>query len=249
MADTIISVKALKKTYVNGALETPVLFGLDLDIARNSFTALIGPSGSGKSTLLNCLGLLESPTSGSIIIEGRDYAGQELNSLAAFRNSCIGFVFQFHYLLPEFTCLENILMPSWIRAGKPGYDLESRTLKLMDRIGILGIKDKYPEQISGGQQQRVSIARALVNKPKIIFADEPTGNLDTETGEKVLQLMKEINAENNTTLVMVTHDREVALKADLIVELVDGKICRYFNILKKGSAAIAKELEERACKI
>jgi len=249
MVDTIISIKELSKTYVNGAVKTPVLFGLNLDIERNSFTALIGPSGSGKSTLLNCLGLLEPPTSGSILIDGKDYAGLNVNSLATFRNDCIGFVFQFHYLLPEFNCIENILMPSWIKEGKPTKELVAETEKLMKRIGIFEIKDKFPDQISGGQQQRISIARALVNKPKIIFADEPTGNLDSETGVKVLELMKEINRENNTTLVMVTHDREVAIKADMIVELVDGKLCRSLDLKGTTLAEAEKELEKRACKL
>ena len=247
MADNIISAKKINKIYSSGKISAQVLFDIDLDIERNSFTALIGPSGSGKSTLLNCLALLDPPTSGSIVIDGTEQSGKDVNSLSKYRNDRIGFVFQFHYLLPEFTALENILIPFNIRNGRASADTVKEAERLMERIGILMEKNKYPGEMSGGQQQRVSIARALINKPAIIFADEPTGNLDTETGGAVLALMKEINAENNTTLVMVTHDRDIALKSDRVVELVNGRICRSIDLKTAGSAGAEKLLEKRSC--
>lgn len=246
MADNMILVKALNKIY-GTAVKTHVLYDIDLEIEMNSFTALIGPSGSGKSTLLNCLGLLEPPTSGEIFIDGQSFLNINVNKLASFRNENIGFVFQFHHLLPEFTVFENILLPHWIKNGRPGIDLREEANRLMARVGLSDIKDKYVTQISGGQQQRVSIARALINRPKVIFADEPTGNLDRETGTRVLDLLKEINRENNTTLVMVTHDREVALRSDRIIELVDGSICRNIDIRKSGRESAIEMLENLSC--
>ncbi len=247
MADNIISAKKLNKIYTSGKMSAQVLFNIDLEVERGSFTALIGPSGSGKSTLLNCLALLDPPTSGSIVIDGKEQTGMDVNSLSKYRNDNIGFVFQFHYLLPEFSAIENVLIPFNIRSGKAPAKTVKDAERLMARIGILGERNKSPGEMSGGQQQRVSIARALINKPGLIFADEPTGNLDTETGGAVLSLMKEINAENNTTLVMVTHDRDIALKADRVVELVNGKICRSINLKSLGQEEAEKVLENRSC--
>ncbi len=247
MDDNImIAVKGLNKIY-GAAVKTHVLYDIDLEIEMDSFTALIGPSGSGKSTLLSCLGLLEPPTSGEIVIDGQSFSDINVNKLAAFRNVNIGFVFQFHHLLPEFTVFENILLPHWIKNGRPGTSLRQEADRLIDRVGLSDIKSKNVTQISGGQQQRVSIARALINRPKVIFADEPTGNLDRETGARVLDLLREINKENNTTLVMVTHDREVALRSDRIVELVDGKICRTIDIRSSGRDNAIEMLENLSC--
>ncbi|NLD35779.1 MAG: ABC transporter ATP-binding protein [Desulfatiglans sp.] len=246
MADNMIQVKRLNKVY-GTTIQTHVLFDIELEIERNTFTALIGPSGSGKSTLLNCLGLLDPPTSGKIVIDGQSFSDINVNKLASFRNENIGFVFQFHHLLPEFTVFENILMPHWIKSGRPGQDLIEEANRLIDRVGLGDIKNKYVTQISGGQQQRVSIARALINRPKVIFADEPTGNLDRETGAKVLDLLREINRENNTTLVMVTHDREVAIRSDRIIELVDGRICRSIDVRSSSKESAVEMLESRAC--
>jgi lipoprotein-releasing system ATP-binding protein len=248
MADMILKTSRLDKTYF-GKVDTPVLFHINLEIVRGSFTALIGPSGSGKSTLLNCLGLLDPQTSGEIDFDGRLITSQNVNELADFRNAHIGFIFQFHYLLPEFTAYENILLPCWIRKGNPGPELEQEALRIMERIGVEKLKNKYISELSGGQQQRVSIARALINKPKLILADEPTGNLDRESGHAVLDLMAELNRENNITMVMVTHDREVALRADYIYELVDGKLCKYLDVKKIGKTAAAKAIEDRTCTI
>lgn len=246
MADYIITVKHLYKTYGDG-IKTPVLHDINFEIKRNSFTALIGPSGSGKSTLLSCLGLLDPPTSGEIIIDNNNYSKIDVNELSVFRNENIGFVFQFHYLLPEFTTFENILIPYWIRTGRPQNALIKETHELMDRIGIGNIKNKYINQISGGQQQRVAIARAIINKPKVILADEPTGNLDRETGMSVLELMKKINLENNTTLILVTHDRDIALKSDRILELIDGKICKSIDLSSTSKRKVEKVLNQHTC--
>jgi lipoprotein-releasing system ATP-binding protein len=248
MADIILRTRGLNKTYF-GKVDTPVLFDINLQIVRGGFTALIGPSGSGKSTLLNCLGLLDPQTSGEIDFDGRIIAGQNVNELADFRNAHIGFIFQFHYLLPEYTAYENILLPCWIRGGKPAPATGKEALRIMEHIGIEKLKNKYISELSGGQQQRVSIARALINKPKLIFADEPTGNLDRESGHAVLDLMAELNRENNVTMVMVTHDRDVALRADHIYELVDGRICKTLDVAQLGKTAAAAAIESRTCLI
>ncbi len=246
MADVILRTRNLCKTY-HGKVETPVLFDVNTEIARGRFTALIGPSGSGKSTLLHCLGLLDSLTSGGIEFDGRPVTARNVNELAAFRSENIGFIFQFHYLLPEFSAYENVLLPCWIRGGKPAPEARQEALRLLERIGMAAFRDKAVGELSGGQQQRVAIARALVNRPKIIFADEPTGNLDRESGRAVLGLMAELNRESNISLVMVTHDREVALQADHIYELVDGRICKYLDVARSGRGNAAQALEDRSC--
>jgi lipoprotein-releasing system ATP-binding protein len=246
MADIVLRTRGLNKTYF-GKIDTPVLFDINIEIVRGSFTALIGPSGSGKSTLLNCLGLLDPQTSGEIEFDGRVLRAQNVNELAAFRNENIGFIFQFHYLLPEFTALENVLLPCWIRRGRPAPDTVREARRILEHIGMGKHGDKNVSELSGGQQQRVAIARALVNRPKLIFADEPTGNLDRESGRSVLDLMAELNRESDISMVMVTHDREVALQADHIYELVDGRICRYLDVKRSGRSAAARELEDRSC--
>jgi lipoprotein-releasing system ATP-binding protein len=248
MADIILRTNGLNKTYL-GKVNTPVLFDINVGIVRGSFTALIGPSGSGKSTLLNCLGLLDPQTSGEIDFDGKVIVSQNVNELAGFRNAHIGFIFQFHHLLPEFTAFENVLLPCWIRKGKPAPGMEKEALRIMERIGVEKLRNRYISELSGGQQQRVSIARALINNPKLIFADEPTGNLDRESGQAVLALMAELNHESHTTMLMVTHDREVALQADYIYELVDGRICKYLDVNKIGKTEAAKAIEDRTCNI
>jgi len=248
MADIVLRSRDLSKTFF-GKVDTPVLHGINIEIVRGAFTALIGPSGSGKSTLLNCLGLLDPPTAGEIEFDGRLIRERNVNELAAFRNANIGFVFQFHYLLPEFNAYENVLLPCWIRGGKPAVETRREALRIMERIGVAAFKDKAVYELSGGQQQRVAIARALVQKPKLVFADEPTGNLDRESGRAVLELMSELNRESNISLVMVTHDREVALRADHIYELVDGRICKYLDVAKTGKAAAEAAVEDRSCTI
>ncbi len=242
----IISAKNLFKSFGDG-VRTEVLHDITVSFERGALTAIIGPSGSGKTTLLNILSLLESPTSGTLLIDGRDFSMGDVNAASSFRNANIGFIFQFHYLLPEFTALENILIPHWIGKGRPPSALVEKAEDLMKTINILHIRDKFPNQISGGEQQRVAVARALVNEPKLIFADEPTGNLDRETGFAVLEVMTRMVREFGTTLIMVTHDREIALRTDRILELVDGRICKSFFVKDKGESGARELLEDRSC--
>jgi lipoprotein-releasing system ATP-binding protein len=242
----MIAVRDLIKRF-GDVVPTEVLHGISVSFEKGALTAVIGPSGSGKTTLLNIVSLLESPTSGELVIDGRDFSAGDINAYSAFRNAHIGFIFQFHYLLPEFTALENILIPHWIGLGRPPGAVVDRALGLMRDMSMSHIKDKYPNQISGGEQQRVAIARALIRVPKIVFADEPTGNLDRETGLAVLGIMTRMIRDLGTTLVMVTHDREIALKADRILELVDGRICKSFRVVEKGEQAARELLEDRSC--
>jgi lipoprotein-releasing system ATP-binding protein len=244
----ILKADGITKTF-GDSVKTQVLFGIDFSVERGSFTTIIGPSGSGKSTLLNVLSFLERPTSGEITIDGTSLSKLSPAEISKFRNAAIGFVFQFHYLLPEFTALENVLIPVWINSGYASRQIREQALLLMRRMGIEKAKGKYLNQISGGEQQRVAIARALINNPGIVFADEPTGNLDRETSESVLELMKDIIHENGTTLIMVTHDRDIALKSDFIIELIDGRICRQFDLKNKGTDNAGEMLAERTCGI
>ncbi|MCX6573776.1 MAG: ABC transporter ATP-binding protein [Candidatus Aminicenantes bacterium] len=245
MAD-IIAVRDLVKRF-GDVVPTVVLHGLTVSFERGALTAVIGPSGSGKTTLLNIISLLDSPTAGELVVDGRDFSAGDINAYAAYRNAHVGFIFQFHYLLPEFTALENILVPHWIGRGRPPGDVVGKARTLMTELGILHIRDKYPNQISGGEQQRVAVARALVNEPRLVFADEPTGNLDRESGAAVLEVMSRMIRELGTTLVMVTHDREIALKADRILELVDGRICKSFLVAEVGEDHARRLLEDRSC--
>jgi len=242
----IIAVTDLTKHF-GEVVRTDVLRGITTSFERGAITAVIGPSGSGKTTLLNILSLLESPSSGRLIVDGRDFSSGDINAHSAYRNARIGFVFQFHYLLPEFTALENILIPHWIGRGRPPQAMVDKALTLMREIEILRIKDKYPNSISGGEQQRVAIARALVTEPAIVFADEPTGNLDSETGFAALEAMARTVREHGSTLIMVTHDREIALRADRILELVDGRICKSFSVVETGTAGARTLLQDRSC--
>lgn len=246
--DDIVIVDNLKKSF-GTTVKTEVLHGINISFKQGAFTAIMGPSGSGKTSFLNIISLLEPPTTGKLILSGNDFSEGKINQYAKFRNDNIGFIFQFHYLLPEFTSFENILMPFWIGGIKPDDEIKKQALTIMEEIGISKIKDKYPNQISGGQQQRVSIARALIKNPKIIFADEPTGNLDHESGSAVLEIMKSLVKEYNSTLIMVTHDREIALNADRIIELVDGNICKDFINKDIGIDEARKILESRSCNV
>ncbi len=244
--DEMIIAQNLVKSF-GDVVKTEVLHGISVAFEKGALTAIVGPSGSGKTTLLNIISLLEKPSSGTLIIDGRDFSAGDINRYSEYRNANIGFIFQFHYLLPEFTALENILIPCWISSGRPNEKTTQKALKLMKEIEILHIKDKYPHQISGGEQQRVAIARALINEPKMVFADEPTGNLDCETGSAVLDVMTRMVRELGTTLILVTHDREVALSSDRILELVDGRICKSFIVKEVGESKARQLLEDRSC--
>ena len=219
--NNIIQTKDLIKIYP-GAVETKALDGVSIKIPDGKIVAIIGQSGSGKSTLLNILGTLDTPTSGEVRINGKLTNEKTKDELALFRNQTIGFVFQFHYLLPEFSVIENVMIPHWIEKNTNG--IHKRAEDLLDFVGIKEIANKPSNDISGGQKQRTAIARALMNEPKILLADEPTGNLDSESSGKVLDLFEKINKEKKTTFVMITHDDRVANRADIVIELKDGKV-------------------------
>ena len=221
--DKIISLRDINKIY-GSEIKTQVLFDINLDIREQSFSSIIGASGSGKSTLLNIISTLDRPTSGSVLINGTQTAKMSKADLAKLRNETIGFVFQFHYLLPEFTALENVLMPARIRDGKVTKEAMEKARELMNLMGIEKVANNNAGKMSGGQQQRTSIARALINNPKIILADEPTGNLDSESTEVVYDIMRGINERYKTTFLIITHDRRIAQKADRIIEIKDGMI-------------------------
>ncbi len=219
----VIELKNIEKIY-GTAIKTQVLFDLNLHFEESSFNSIIGQSGSGKSTLLNIIGTLDNPTSGEVIIDGKNTKGMSKNQLAALRNEALGFIFQFHYLLPEYTALENVLMPYKIKKANPPKEIYERANELLDLVGLSKVKNNLSTNMSGGQQQRTAIARALINNPKIILADEPTGNLDSESTENIYKLLRDINEKYKTTFIIVTHDRKIAEKADRIVEIKDGRI-------------------------
>jgi lipoprotein-releasing system ATP-binding protein len=215
----------VRKSYgVGTPVETEVLHGIDLALGRGEFAALIGPSGSGKSTLLNVIGLLDRPNGGRVRIEGRETGILDDAGLTRLRGRAIGFVFQHHYLLPEFTALENVIMPMLAARGRLDEEMRESAAVLLDRVGLTPWRDKKATQISGGQQQRVAIARSLAMKPALVLADEPTGNLDTRSADGVFDVLRGINAASGTTFLIVTHDPRLAQRCDRIVELVDGRI-------------------------
>ena len=218
-----LTLKGIKKTY-GTKVKTEVLHGIDLTIPLESFVSIIGQSGSGKSTLLNIIGSLDYPTEGSIQILDQEISSMKPNELAKLRNETIGFIFQQHYLLPEFTALENILMPYKIHHKKVDQAVLDYANELIDIVGLSAVKNNLATEMSGGQMQRVAIARALINKPKIILADEPTGALDSDTTEKVYALLRDIHKKYQTTFIIITHDKKIAEKTDRMIELSDGNI-------------------------
>ena len=224
----VIELNKINKVY-GSQIKTQVLFDLDLQIKEKSFNGIIGASGSGKSTLLNIVGTLDKPTSGEVIINGIRTDEMKKDDLAKLRNETIGFIFQFHYLLPEFTALENVLMPYYIKNQKVDKKMQDRANELMNLVGLSKVKNNMAGNMSGGQQQRTAIARSLINNPRIILADEPTGNLDSETTEVIYELLRDINKEFETTFVVITHDRRIAEKTDRIIEVKDGRIFSDFS--------------------
>ena len=223
MAEPVLRLEGVEKTYF-GAVDTKVLFGIDLELEMGLFGSLVGQSGSGKSTLLNVMGTLDRPTKGEVYVMGAPTSGMTKDRLARLRNETIGFVFQFHYLLPEFTARENVMMPALIAGSLSQGEARRRADELMDLVGLEGVKDNPSTKMSGGQQQRTAIARALMNRPKLVLADEPTGNLDSDTTARVYKLLRDINRELGTTFLIVTHDRRVAEQTDRIIEIRDGRI-------------------------
>ena len=217
----VVETRGLKKTYF-AKVATPVLHGIDLAIREGEFIAIIGQSGSGKSTLLNILGALDVPTEGQVLIDGVDIATLSEDQLASLRKRVVGFVFQFHYLLDELTCLENVLTSVLISKGEANAAETARAIALLERVGLADQLHKHPDTMSGGQNQRCAIIRALANQPKIVLADEPTGNLDSRSGDEVFNIMREMNRENGVAFIMVTHDDRLAQEADRIVMIEDG---------------------------
>ena len=217
-----IETENLTKVYGEGENMVEALAGVSLKVERGGWVAVVGPSGSGKSTLMNLLGLLDRPTSGSYVLDGREVSGLRGREVSKARRDLIGFVFQSYNLLPRQTALSNVELPM-IYAGVYGAERRRRALEALERVELSDRVDHKPPELSGGQKQRAAIARALVNRPAILLADEPTGNLDTKSGEGILDLFGELNADG-TTLIMVTHDMEVAARADRIVEVRDGRI-------------------------
>lgn len=221
-APVVVETIGLEKTYF-GKVNVHVLHNINIQIRAREFVAVIGQSGSGKSTLLNILGAIDVPTGGTVLINGVDISTLGEDALAKLRSDEVGFIFQAHYLLNEFTCLENVLMPITIRYGHANDVQRRRVLRLLDRVGLSDQIDKHPDEMSGGQNQRCAIVRALANAPKIILADEPTGNLDSRSGEEVFRLMREMNRETGVAFVMITHDDRLAQAADRILLIEDGQ--------------------------
>ncbi|WP_238886755.1 ABC transporter ATP-binding protein [Clostridium sp. YIM B02551] len=205
-------------------IKTQALYDITLNVEKGEFVSIIGQSGSGKSTLLNIVGTLDKASTGSVSINGKDISSLNKKDLADLRNKEIGFVFQFHYLLPEFTVLENVLMPYEISGMKVSKAAKDHAIELLNLVGLKNYMNKYAGNLSGGQQQRTAIARALINNPSIVLADEPTGNLDTKSTREVYELFRDINTNMKTTFMIITHDNRIAEKTDRVIEISDGRI-------------------------
>jgi lipoprotein-releasing system ATP-binding protein len=221
--DSIIQLKNINKIY-GRRVKTHVLNDINLSIEEGSFNSIIGESGSGKTTLLNIIGMLDKPTSGQVEMEGKRIEKMSRRSLASIRNKEIGFVFQFHYLLPEFNAIENVLMPQTIRSLFCGKKTREKAKELLELVGLPTVKKNKVYDMSGGEQQRVAIARALMNNPKIILADEPTGNLDSHASGVIYDIFRDINKKFGTTFIVITHDERIAIKTDRVIEIKDGII-------------------------
>ena len=224
MTDTLIVVDSLMKEFGEGDTAVTVLKGLDLTIGRGELVALLGPSGSGKSTLLNILGTLMRPTSGRLTMLGQELVGAEEAQLTEFRNRHIGFVFQAHHLLPDFTALENVAFPAATQHGRETPDDRERAAMLLDRVGLSERRRFRATKLSGGQKQRVAVARSLMNAPELVLADEPTGNLDRESADQVMDLLIEINRADATTFLISTHDERIAERCQRQIRMLDGRV-------------------------
>lgn len=225
MTDALVIIEDLHKSFEHMGRTLQVLKGIDLRIYAGQILSIVGPSGAGKSTLLHCIGTLDLPTSGKILLAGEELTQMNSARLAAVRNREIGFVFQFHHLLPEFTALENVMMPGIIQ-GRSRKEMEKRARVLLGEVGLGDRGTHRPGELSGGEQQRVAVARALALDPKLVLADEPTGNLDTQTSEAIHELFFQINREHGTTIVVVTHNPSFAESMPRVVRMVDGKVVK-----------------------
>ncbi len=223
MSKPLIRVEGLKKSYITEAGDLEVLKGIDLQIWPGEMVSIVGASGVGKSTLLHILGTLDRPTTGNVFFNEIDVFSLNDQELAQFRNKSIGFVFQFHHLLPEFTALENVMMPAII-GGLTHEEARVRAMDLLQQLGLSGRLEHRPGELSGGEQQRVAVARALVMNPEVVLADEPTGNLDTRTGNELFDLLKRLNSEKGITFLVVTHNEALASRCSRIIKMVDGRI-------------------------
>jgi lipoprotein-releasing system ATP-binding protein len=222
--EKLIETNNLRKSFFTPAGEIKVLKGIDIEIMQGEMVAIVGASGVGKSTFLHILGTLDKPTEGKVLFKGIDLFSLPEVELSSFRNRHIGFVFQFHYLLPEFTALENILMPAMIYRSPSRDTFYERAIELMKYLGIYERKDHRPGELSGGEQQRIAVARALILEPGVVLADEPTGNLDTKTGEELFELLLELNKKKGITFVIVTHNMELAQRCSRVLRMVDGRL-------------------------
>ncbi|MFT4753955.1 MAG: putative ABC transport system ATP-binding protein [Salibacteraceae bacterium] len=220
--DLVIDLKGITREFAVGQQLVRALRGVDIEVKRNEYTALMGPSGSGKSTLMNVIGCLDTPTAGTYMLNNKDVSRMVDNELAEIRNTEIGFVFQTFNLLPRYSALENVALPL-VYAGWSKKDRLERAAEVLEMVGLADRMDHNPNELSGGQRQRVAVARALVNKPSIILADEPTGNLDTKTSHEIMGLFNEIH-ENGNTVILVTHEEDIALHARRIIRLRDGEV-------------------------
>jgi lipoprotein-releasing system ATP-binding protein len=219
----LVEAQEVEKSFHTPAGELKILRGVDLCIEQGEVIGIVGASGVGKSTFLHVLGTLDRPTSGNVFYEGRDVFTMDNGSLATFRNRTIGFVFQFHHLLPEFTALENVMMPGLIGSVNH-HEVKTRAEGLLGELGVLERKEHRPGELSGGEQQRVAVARALILNPKVVLADEPTGNLDTSTGEDLFQLLLKLNRDRDITFVIVTHNESLSQRCHRVLRMVDGRL-------------------------
>jgi len=222
---TVLRLEDLRKSYSIGLpTEVEVLHGVNMTLTKSDFCALIGPSGSGKSTLLNLIGLLDQPTDGELYLLDRATRELDDEQRTSLRREAIGFVFQFHHLIEAFSALENVLMPIMVKGKKPGQQARDWGAQLLDEVGLKGFEGKKPSELSGGQQQRVAIARALVTRPALLLADEPTGNLDTQTAGHIFELLRRFNHEFGCAVLIVTHDPRLSKTCDRTITLIDGNI-------------------------
>jgi lipoprotein-releasing system ATP-binding protein len=242
-----LRLEGVRKSYgVGTPVETEVLHGIDINVKSGEFAALIGPSGGGKSTLLNLIGLLDQPTRGKVWIQGVETERLGDAERTRLRGRSIGFVFQYHYLLPAFTALENVMMPMLAVRGFPDDAMRERAAMLLDQVGLTPWKDHKTNDISGGQQQRVAVARSLAMKPALVLADEPTGNLDTNSADGVFDVLRAVNEASGTTFLIVTHDPRLAQRCDRIIELVDGRFVADRtnpNVVRRSGAAFSESAQ------